>query len=70
MISAFIKGRQGGEMKVRRRFAWALAAGAALTIAVAGVLGGAASSAQAVPPDPADAVLDWNQYAAEALINA
>ena len=57
-------------MKVRRRFAWALAAGAALTIAVAGVLGGAASSAQAVPPDPADAVLDWNQYAAEALINA
>jgi hypothetical protein len=55
-------------MREKRRSSWALVVGAALTTAVAGVLGGAASSAQAGPPE--DAVLDWNQYAVEALVNA
>ena len=41
-------------------------AGAALLVAV--VVGGAASPAQAVTAE--DAVLDWNRYAVEALINA
>jgi hypothetical protein len=41
-------------------------AGAALLVAV--VVGGAASPAQAVTAE--DAVLDWNRYASEALINA
>jgi hypothetical protein len=54
-------------MRPRRNLAWALVVSAALTVAVASVLG-AASSAQAGPPE--DAVLDWNQHAAEALINA
>jgi hypothetical protein len=37
-------------------------------MSIAGALGGSASSAQAVTAD--DAVLDWNRYASEALVNA
>lgn len=43
---------------------------AAIVVALLGAisLGGAATSAQAAPPD--QAVLDWNAYASEALLNA
>jgi hypothetical protein len=50
----------------QRVSAAALAAGA--TLAIAAVIGGAASSAQAGPPE--EAVLDWNAHASDALINA
>jgi len=52
--------------KLHAGVASAIAAAALLGAVV--LLGGAAAPAQAGPPE--DAVLDWNQYAAEALINA
>ena len=47
----------------------ALAGVVTLVAFVAVLLGGATAPAQAAPPDLADAVLDWNRYAVEALVN-
>lgn len=55
---------------MRKKFvaAWAGALAAVALLAGAVLLAGAAAPAQAGPPE--DAVLDWNQYASDALINA
>lgn len=55
----------------RTNAVWVLALAGVVTLMtfVAVLLGGATAPAQAAPPDPADAVLDWNRYAVEALVN-
>ena len=54
-------------MRTKPNHTWTVLAAVA-TLAIVILLGGAATPAQAVTAD--DAVLDWNRYAAEALINA
>ncbi len=52
-------------MRRKPQFAWAALAAVATLVAV--LLVGVGAPAQAGPPE--DAVLDWNQYAVEALVN-
>src|SRR5918992_359063 len=58
-----------GQMRSKPKAAWAvaLAAVAAVMTFVGVPTGGAAAPAQAGSPE--DAVLDWNMYALEALVN-
>ena len=58
--------REGGRRMSGRKAV--LVTGVALLVLVAALLGGGQSTAQAVTAD--DAVLDWNLYATQALINA
>src|SRR5688572_30870784 len=55
-------------MRTKTHVAWLAAIATVTALSLAVLLGGAARPAQAVIPE--DAVLDWNTYAAEALINA
>ena len=55
-------------MRTRPHVAWVAGIATVTALSLVVLLGGAARPAQAGPPE--DAVLDWNTYASEALINA
>ena len=54
-------------MRTTSKIRWAAPVAACVVTLAAVLVGGAAAPAQAGPPE--DAVLDWNQYAVEALVN-